>query len=204
MANVQFLPSPHIMRSVRHWCHSVLWDVTVCGWSLFVFGVSQLVSLCSCGATASLWFPELVSWMLQKLTKVRLYRRTACCSALPVVHQPIIVLSWHVQDRESVIARVCETSSERQLLQHSTLPAVVCPVICYHHSSVFLSQLIKNRNLFHKALPSALSWAGHGEKKRRKEGKRKRKLLKSPNHERLGLGLEWFGIQGSLVLWLRG
>lgn len=38
----------------------------------------------------------------------------------------------------------------------------------------------------------------------RKGGKWKRKLLMSLNHERLGLGLAWFGIQGSLVPWLRG
>lgn len=37
----------------------------------------------------------------------------------------------------------------------------------------FPSQLIKNRNLFHKAFLSVLSWAGCGEKKRRKEEMRK-------------------------------
>lgn len=41
----------------------------------FVFGVVQLVSCCSCGAAAGLWFPELVRLMLQKLTKERLHSR---------------------------------------------------------------------------------------------------------------------------------
>ncbi len=41
----------------------------------FVFGVIHLVSRCSYGAAAGLWFPELVRLMLQKLTKERLHSR---------------------------------------------------------------------------------------------------------------------------------
>lgn len=146
-----------------------------CGWSFSVFGVIWLVSLCSCGATTGL----LVSWFSKphaskaNQSETSQQSWTACYSALPVVRPPIIVLSWHVQDRESVIARVWETSSRQQWLQRSSLPAAACPVICYRRSSVFPSQLIKNWNLFHKALLPVLSWAGRGEEKRRKEKIRK-------------------------------
>ena len=57
--SVQFPLSPRI-NEIWTSCHTVLWDVTASGWSVFVFGVTQLL-----GLVLQLWHHHwpLVSWI---------------------------------------------------------------------------------------------------------------------------------------------
>lgn len=93
-----------------------------------------------------------------------------------------------------------------------------CPLGKHHHGSrgspaavvrhgIFYQRwlsLTQNDQKSESILQNLPLFTAENDVRRRKGGKWKRKLLMSLNHERLGLRLEWFGIQGSLVLWLRG
>lgn len=53
--------------------HGSLWIILVCVWSQPFRHDCSSDMLCNSGATAGLWFPDLVRLILQKLTEVRLH-----------------------------------------------------------------------------------------------------------------------------------
>ena len=82
-------------------------------------------------------------------------------------------------------------------------PVAASQVLLYHWSKIEICSQSA------PLLPAKQDERRRGERERERErerkwGKWRRKLLMSLNHESLGPGFEWFGIQGSLAPWLQG
>lgn len=154
--------------------------------------LSWWVPLCSCGPSAGPWFPNIARLKLLKQTKSETSQQSYPCGPSSLHCFVVRCTGWG--------ACHWETSSQQpQVTASGCTP-------CHLLSTLSFPQKWSEIKICSTKRFSVLCWELRAATKRGREkgGKWKRKLLMSLNHERLGLGLEWFGIQGSLVLWLRG